>query len=30
MNGDFVENILEKKLIIFLAILTFCMEALDG
>ena len=29
-NGDFVENILEKKLIFFLAILTFFMVALDA
>ena len=29
-NGDFVENILEKKLIFFLAILTFFMAALDA
>ena len=30
LNGDFVENILEKKLIFFLAILTFFMAALDA
>ena len=29
-NGDFVENILEKKLIFFLAILTFFIAALDA
>ena len=29
-NGDFVENILGKKLIFFLAILTFLMAALDA
>ena len=29
-NGDFVENILEKKLIFFLEILTFFMAALDA
>ena len=29
-NGDFVENIMEKKLIFFLAILTFFMAALDA
>ena len=29
-NGDFVENILEKKFIFFLAILTFFMAALDA
>ena len=29
-NGDLVENILEKKLIFFLAILTFFMAALDA
>ena len=29
-NGDFVENILEKKIIFFLAILTFFMAALDA
>ena len=29
-NGDFVENILEKKLFFFLAILTFFMAALDA
>ena len=29
-NDDFVENILEKKLIFFLAILTFFMAALDA
>ena len=29
-NGDFVKNILEKKLIFFLAILTFFMAALDA
>ena len=29
-NGDFVENILEKKLIFFLAILTFFMATLDA
>ena len=29
-NGDFVENILEKKMIFFLAILTFFMAALDA
>ena len=29
-NGDFVENILEKMLIFFLAILTFFMAALDA
>ena len=29
-NGDFVENFLEKKLIFFLAILTFFMAALDA
>ena len=28
-NGDFVENIFGKKLIFFLAILTFFMAALD-
>ena len=29
-NDDFVENILGKKLIVFLAILTFFMAALDA
>ena len=29
-NGDFVENILEKKVIFFLAILNFFMAALDA
>ena len=29
-NGGFVENILEKKLIFFLAILKFFMTALDA
>ena len=29
-NGDFVENILKKKLTFFLAILTFFMAALDA
>ena len=29
-NGDFVEIFLEKKLIFFLAILTFFMAALDA
>ena len=29
-NGDFVENILRKKLIFFLAILAFFMAALDA
>ena len=29
-NGDFIENILEKKLIFFLAIFTFFMAALDA
>ena len=30
LNGDFIENILGKKLIIFLAILIFFMAALDA
>ena len=29
-SGDFVENILGKKLIFFLAILTFLMGSLDA
>ena len=30
LNGDFVKNILRKKLIVFLVILTFFIAALDA